>query len=156
MTASRNLGRLRSIREAEEGQSRALMESVLGELRRMESALKSTEKRRQGARVLMATSVNTGEWIDRIAAMEELAMTERLASALVARIEATEKQAERIRQEFVAKRIERRQVETLLHAANAQEAIETKRKSQAAMDEWHCAQRRANIKIATTDENPQI
>ena len=141
MSASHSLRRLHSIREAEERQRRNLMELAVAELRRLENALKNTFKRSRQARALLASGVRSGDPMDRIAALEEMRAAERLAQILTARIDVAQKQAAAIRQEFLAKRIERRQVETLLEAANAQEAIETNRKSQSALDDWHSAKR---------------
>lgn len=141
MADSQTLRRLHGIREAEERQSRAHMESALAELRRLENALTNTFKRGKEARALVAASVWSDEQVDRIAALQELATAERLEKILVPRIAVAQTQVETIRQEFLAKRIERRQVESLLDAANAQQAIEANRKGQTLLDDWHNAQR---------------
>jgi|ERR1700739_479636 len=141
MAASHSLRRLHCIRDAEERQRRILMELEIAELRRFESALKDTLKRSRQARALLASSVRSGDQLDRIVALEEMRAAERLAQILRARIDVAQKRVAAVRQEFLAKRIERRQVETLLEAANAQEAIEANRKSQSALDDWHSAQR---------------
>jgi flagellar biosynthesis chaperone FliJ len=151
MAASQSLRRLHDIREAEERQRRTLMESSVRELRRLETALKNTFKLATQARALVASSVRTGELLDRIAAVEEMAAAERLAKTLPARIAAAERQVASVREEFFAKRIERRQVETLLDAENAQEAIETNRKSQMALDDWHSSERTRKNRKARLD-----
>jgi len=155
MTLSTNLERLRGIRQTEERQSGLLMESALAELRRIEIALRRAQERNRRALELVGSSVRTGEWIDRIAGIEETAATDRLMSILALKMEAAEKQAEKIRQEFLSKRIERRQVETLLEEAETQDALETKRKNQRSMDEWHRGQHRAKTK-ETTNAVPRI
>ena len=141
MAASQNLRRLHSIREAEERQRRTVMESSIEQLRRLEATLKDTCRQARQARALIASSVRTGEFVDRIAAMEEMAASERLAKILPAKIAAAERQVASVREEFLAKRVERRQVETLLDAVKVQEAIETNRKSQLGLDDWHSSER---------------
>jgi hypothetical protein len=141
LAVSRTLLRLQSIREAEERQIRAQMESAQAELRRLEKALMNNFERSRGAQALLASSVRSDEQVDRVAALQELATAERVAKILLPRIAVAETAAGAIRQEFLAKRIERRQVESLLDAANERLAIEAKRKSQTALDDWHNAQR---------------
>jgi flagellar biosynthesis chaperone FliJ len=143
MRRSLRLARLLDIRQAEERQSRNLMESVVLELRSLENISEDTHKRRKHARGLITTSLSTGDGLDRTAAIEEMAISERVATALQKKIEAIELQVERLRQDFLAKRIERRQVETLIDQAKAQEAIDSKRSTQIAMDDWYRAQHRS-------------
>jgi flagellar export protein FliJ len=140
MRRSLRLARLLDIRYAEERQSRNLMESAVLELRSLEKISEDTHKRRKDARALITTSLGTGDGLDRIAALEEMAISERVAIALQKKIVAIELQVERLRQDFLAKRTERRQVETLIDHAKAQEAIESKRRAQTAMDDWYRAQ----------------
>jgi hypothetical protein len=141
MGASPSLRRLHSIREAEERQRRAQMESALADLRRLENALNCAFKKATQARALVASSVESGEQIDRIAALEEMAAAERQIKILPARIAAAETNVDSIRREFLTKRMERRQVESLLDAACAQETMEVKRKSQSVLDDCHLLQR---------------
>lgn len=141
MAASQNLHRLRSIREAEENQRRTQMESSLAKLRSLQNALEDNFGRERRARALIASSIQSGEQVDRIAALEEITAAERQMTVLPARIAAVETDVALIRQEFLAKRIERRQVESLLEAARAREVVEANRKSQSALDEWHLSGR---------------
>lgn len=145
MPVSKSMRRLLSIRQAEEERRRTGMESALTELHRLKVALMTTRGRAKLARALVASSVQTGECLDRIAGLEEIAMADRLVKILVDRIDVAGKDLERTQQEFLAKRIERRQVETLCDAMKAQDTVEAKRKSQMALDEWHRTQRRGTI-----------
>jgi len=43
----------------------------------------------------------------------------------------------RLRQEFLGKRVERRQAETLIEKTEAQDAIEAGRHAQQALDDWY-------------------
>ncbi len=145
MPVSKSMRRLLSIREAEEERSQTGMASALAELHRLEAAIMSTRGRARLARALVASSVKTGEVVDRIAGLEECAIADRLAKILADRIDAARKEVERKRQEFLAKRIERRQVETLCDAMKTQDAVEAKRKIQMALDEWHRARKSGEI-----------
>jgi hypothetical protein len=141
MAASQNLRRLHSIREAEESQRRTQMESALAKLRFLQNTLKDTLEKATQARALIGSSVRSGDQVDRIAALQEMRGAERQMTILPARIAAAEADAASIRQEFLAKRIERRQVESLLDAASSRKMIEANRKSQSVLDEWHLSQR---------------
>ena len=65
------------------------------------------------------------EIADRAAALVEIDAARRRAAALRPRSAAAEATASRARQDYLAKRLERRQVETLIEEARAQEAIES-------------------------------
>ncbi len=141
MPQPQTLRRVQSIREAEERQLRAQMELALADLQRLQDALKLALERMKLARALVASSVASGEQIDRIAALEETTTVERRMKILPARIAEAETEVVSIRQEFLSKRIERRQVECLLDEARAREATEINRKSQSMLDAWHLLQR---------------
>jgi hypothetical protein len=131
-----SLERLHSIRAAEEQQQRTQMNAALAELHRLQSALGKTRERLRQARSLVATSVCSGKHEDRIAGIEEAAIADRLAKLLAGKIKTAEQHFIQVRAQFLAKRVERRQVETLLDAAREQSAIEGNRKAQSALDEW--------------------
>lgn len=144
MAASQKLRRLLSIREAEESQRRTQMESSLAKLRFLRNALTATLERVTQARALITSSVWSGEPVDRVAALQEMSATERQMKILPARFAAAEADVASIRQEFLVKRMERRQVEFLLDTAHAREVIEANRKSQSMLDDWHLSKRTKN------------
>lgn len=156
MAISRSMSRLLSIRQAEEEQSRMQMESALVELHHLEVGLTATRRRARLARMLVASSVQSGECLDRIAGLEEIAMAYRLMKILTEKIGAARREVGEKRQEFLAKRMERRQVETLCDAMTAQDAVEAKRKNQMALDDWHRTQRRTNTKMSALRGNSDI
>jgi flagellar export protein FliJ len=138
---AQTLHRLHGVRQAEESRSRTYLDTALAELHRHKDALTNAIELRSASRALLASSVRSGEPIDRIAAMQALAAANLTLKLLQTRIGLAQKKVDAIRQESLAKRIERRQVESLLDALNAQEKEEERRKIQAALDEWHNAQR---------------
>jgi flagellar biosynthesis chaperone FliJ len=137
MAASRALGRLLRIRDLEEEQCHLALESALGELNRLESALKATVERERRGRRLVDASARTGELPDRLAGIEEAHAADRLFAVLGPRIAAKEEEVVARRQEYLAKRIERRQAETLIQESKALEATDADRRGQQALDNWY-------------------
>jgi len=137
MAVSRALRRLLRIRELEEEQNRLALESALGELNRLEHALTETIERKRRGRSLVLASAQTGQVMDRIAGFEETRSASLHAVALGPRIEAKEEDITARREEFLMKRVERRQAETLIQENEALEAIEDGRRGQQALDDWY-------------------
>ncbi|MGA2350753.1 MAG: hypothetical protein ABSF70_10000 [Terracidiphilus sp.] len=137
MAVSRALRRLLRIRELEEEQNRLALESAIGELNRLEHALTATFERARRGRSLFQTSAQTGQLPDRIAGMEETRSAALHAVALGPRIEAKGEDVTARRQEFLVKRVERRQAETLIKETEAQDAIVEERHGQQALDAWY-------------------
>jgi hypothetical protein len=137
MAVSRALRRLLRIRDLEEEQSRLALESALGELNRLQDALKATVERERRGRRLVESSARTGELPDRLAGLEEARAADRLFAVLGPRIAAKEEEVTARRQEFLLKRVERRQAETLIQESEAQEAVEADRRGQQALDNWY-------------------
>jgi len=137
MAVSRALRRLLRIRSLEEEQRRLALESAIGELNRLEHALAATAERDRRGRRLAAASAHTGELTDRLAGLEETRAATRHAAALAPRIAAVELGVAALRQEFLGKRVERRQAETLIRETEARDAIENGRHGQQALDDWY-------------------
>lgn len=137
MAVSRALRRLLRIRDLEEEQCRLALESSIGELNRLQSALANTAERDRRGRRLVQASVQTGEFQDRLAGLEETRAADRIVAVLEPRIEAMEAEVAERRRGFLAKRMERRQAETLIQASEAEEAVEAGRRSQLALDDWY-------------------
>jgi hypothetical protein len=137
MAVSRALRRLLHIRGLEEEQKRLALESALGELSRLEHALTAAAERECRGRRLVEESVRTGQLPDRLAGFEETGSALRHTAALVPRIETMEDDVAAYRSEFISKRVERRQAETLIEEAEAQEAIASGRRSQQVLDGWY-------------------
>jgi hypothetical protein len=139
MAVSRSLRRLLHIRDIEEEQSRQALEFALGEVNRLEGARTLMAEREQQGRRLIESSVRTGQLLDRMVGIEEARFASLHAAALGLRIEAGKEQVLARRQEFLIKRVERRQAETLIQEIEAQEAIEAGRHGQQSLDDWYNA-----------------
>jgi hypothetical protein len=137
MAVSRSLHRLLRIRDLQEDQCRLVLESALSELHRLESALTATVERDRQGRSLIQASAQTGEFEDRLAGIEETRSALRHAAVLAPRIDATGEEVAGLRQDFLLKRMERRQAETLIQETEARDAVESGRRSQQALDGWY-------------------
>jgi hypothetical protein len=137
MAVSRALRRLLRIRNLEEEQSRLALESALGDLNRLESALAANIDREIRGRRLIGASARTGQVPDRIAGIEETRSAGHHAATLGPKIEAGEGEIMARREEFLMKRVERRQAETLIQETEAREALEAARHGQQTLDDWY-------------------
>lgn len=137
MQVSPALKRLLSIRKLEEHQRQVELISAKAELDRLRSMLDRAHRRLRMARSLISASIAGGALEDRLTAIEESTVLDKLTKLLVEKINAADQRLAQARAQFLSKRIERRQVETLLHAAQSQVDNDQRRKSQLALDEWH-------------------
>jgi hypothetical protein len=139
MSVSRAMRRLLHIRNLEEEQSRMALESALGELNRLECERMAAVARDRRGRRLVEASTQTGQLPDRVAGLEETRSAAHHAKALEPRIESKEDEVAELRQEFLSKRVEHRQAETLIQETEAQDAIEAERRAQQSLDGWYGA-----------------
>lgn len=137
MSVSRALERLLGIRTAEERHRRTLVELATAELHCVEDALKSALERTRLGRERIVSGILADESTDRIAGLEEIAASARIQTALLDKIESVEDQVANLRRDLLAKRIERRQAETLVNTARARDALEAGRKGQLELDDWY-------------------
>jgi hypothetical protein len=137
MAVSRALRRLLRIRDLEEEQSQLALEFALGEFNRLELALTTAVERGLQGRRLVEASARTGQLPDRLAGIEETRSAGRHVLMLEPKIKAGEEEVTARRQEFLLKRVERRQAETLIQETEAQDALEATRHLQQTLDDWY-------------------
>jgi hypothetical protein len=137
MPVSRALSRLLRIRDLEEEQCRLALESALGERDRLVRALAASAQRDSRGRKLIRASAQSGELPDRLAGVAEMGLAIRHAEVLKPRIAQMELEIAELRQEFLSKRVERRQAETLIGESEARAAAVSERRGQQAVDDWH-------------------
>lgn len=140
MAVSRTLKRLLRVLELEEEQCLGAMEEAMAELRRLENALVVAGERSRQARLMVVNSAYTGAFEDRLAGLTEAEASERLQKALKPHISVAESYVAEVREAYLAKRVERRQAETLIEEAEARDKVENNRKAQASLDEWYLSQ----------------
>jgi len=140
MAVSRAMRRLLQVLKIQEEECHAAMELARAELKLLEQALAYNVERERAGRRLLAVSATSGEIAnqiaDRIAAIEEARATKRIAAALAPRLAELETASTARQREFLGKRIERRQVETLIEEAEALKNIEARRSEQRDLDDW--------------------
>jgi hypothetical protein len=137
MAVSRAMRRLLRVRDIQEEQSRLALESATGELRRLEDAMQATVSQDRRGRMLVGSSARSGELPDRLAGLEETRTAVRFRAAVAPRVTAAQFEVSALREEFLAKRVDRRQAETLIEETETRDAIDRGRRSQQALDDWH-------------------
>ena len=95
------------------------------------------EERDRCARALVHASAQSGELRDRLAGLEEARTATRQEIALSIRIAAAGRELAEARGCYMAKRTERRQVETLIEAAESEERLLDSRRNQQALDDGY-------------------
>jgi hypothetical protein len=152
MAVSRALRSLLRIRDLEEEQRRVALESALVELHRLQHSLAASVERGRRGRELVTASANTGELPDRIAGIAETLLAARYAEVMTPRIASTELNVAELRLEFLAKRVERRQAETLIRETEARDAAEAGRRGQQGIDDWYSNKLQRNLKGSGPDD----
>lgn len=137
MAVARAMRRLLQVLEIEEEQAKLALESAMGELRLLENRWAAAVERNRAGRRLVTASAESGSLSDRWAGLEEARIGSRRAELLKPRIAEAELVANTQRQAYLARRVERRQVETLIEEAEAREAVEALRRGQRALDDWY-------------------
>ena len=137
MAVPKVLRRLLHLLNMEEEMRRRELESAQGELARFETAMKAAGQQERKGRQLITSGVLGEDLRDRLAGLEEVDAGIRRGSVLQKHIEMSTLLVEERRAEFLAKRVERRQAETLVEAAEAAEKVEVNRRTQQSLDEWY-------------------
>ena len=137
MAVSKPLERLLRIRDLQEEQHRLALESAAAQLRELEAARVGAGETERAGRALIGASVQTGELADRHGGLVQAAAASRRGELLAQHIVRAEAAAQQLRQAFLEKRVERRQAETLISESEARSAIESNRRGQSALDDWH-------------------
>jgi hypothetical protein len=141
VSRAKRLRRLCEIRGIEEQIQASLLELAKAELLRIDEALEEAYIRKRTGQVLARTGIQTGRAGDRVTGFEEIACATRVSHFLMTRKFLAEERVERIREEYLRKRAERCQVESLLRKEAEREQYAVQRRSQSALDEWYRALR---------------
>jgi len=135
------LERLLQIRSLEEERRHRSLDSAVARLKGLEQARRAALGMEKQGRARVSASVVSGTIADRQAGRLESEAAQRRARMLAVHIAEAEKEVVARREEFLGKRIERRQAETLLEEAQAREDVESGRRSQRSIDDWYGARR---------------
>jgi len=136
MAASTGLLRLLRMRNLEEEQYRAALESALAEQHRLENAFATARLRERAGRRQITRSAAGGAPPDRIAGLVEEEAGRRAAAVFARRVAEAELRVAHLRQLYLAKRVERRQAETVLREAEALALAQNTRRAQQSLDDW--------------------
>ena len=157
MPVSNGLRRLLRIRDLEEEQQKLALSSALGDLQALEQAFTAAQASALSGREEVTRSAHSGDGTDRLAGMVQVRAAERFMLALRPRIAAARLQAARLRQQFLDKRVERRQAETLIRETESQDAVEASRRGQQTLDEWFRTRARTNAEAdRPVAEKPEV
>lgn len=137
MAQATTFDRLLLLRRREEELHSQEMTECYGEQRAIEAAIRLSADRVTRAYRLIAASARSGDLTDRVAALAALEIERRAAPALSLRLAAASQAVELARISLKAKRVEVKQVETLLADKGIERARTAARRDQQAMDEWY-------------------
>jgi hypothetical protein len=143
MAISDSLRRLLHIRTLEEEQRKIVLDLALAELHSLEHTLGAMRARERSGRERVVLSSRSGDTADRIAGLIECESARRNARMFEARIAKAALRAGEAREEFLSKRVEKRQVKTILQEAQGAQNAEAARHEQQGVDEWFSARRHA-------------
>jgi hypothetical protein len=144
VAVSDSLRRLLHIRTLEEEQRKIALDAALAELHRLENALTAMRARERSGRDHVALSSRSCDATDRIAAIVECESARHGAEIIEARIPEAALRVSSAREEYLQKRVERRQVETVIEETRAALDAEAARRAQQGTDEWFSTRRHAH------------
>src|SRR5579872_4412892 len=128
MPLSIALQRLLHIRELQEEHTRSELKDSLRELERLHVALAAARTQAVRGRNLVNESFRSGGLTDRIA--------NRLGNSIAPTIAITETTTTRLREQYLAARIQRRQAETLVRDILRADSVNETKGAQSDLDEW--------------------
>ena len=136
MPVSDSLKRLLRIREMQEEQCGASLESALAELAQLQAGLARAAQAAAQARREVSQSARTDDLTGRITGLEEERRAKSSASVIANSIIDAEYRVNQLREDHHAIRVQRRQAEALVHSIVDKYARSTARKEQQSLDEW--------------------
>lgn len=136
MTVANSLRRLLRVLNLEEELHRRELESAQCELTLREQAMTMCGEREPNGRRWLSAGLQNGDMTDRLAGMEEIQTGKRCVAALQPHIDQSAVRVEECRAAFLEKRVERKQVQTVVAAAEAREVVVADRRAQQWLDDW--------------------
>ena len=155
MSANRALPRLLQVRQLEEDHLKAVLESALGNLECLIEAERAALQRERTGRLLLVEAIHSGKLQDRLAGSVEMSLAKRARSALSLKIEEAREVVRQVRAQCIAKRAERRQLETLIEKERAGEARQASQRQQEALDD-RFRSRRFRVRRAEKPLTPSL
>lgn len=142
MSGSKILRRLTRIRELEEEQSRLALEAAARIREQAAAELLAAHQEQLDGRSDLVRGVEHNDPRDRQTGLIRMQVATRHAEHLRPQLQQLDKQLARQRDEYLARRTARRQVETLLGEAELRARQEADRRAQQMLDDWFGRKRR--------------
>ena len=137
MAVSKSVRRLLRVLDLEEESRRRELESAQAEHARLNVALTGATRRERDGRLLFADGVQREHADDRWMGLKEVDAGRRCGAVLQQTIQQSMQAVEALRTALLEKRVERKQAETLVKAAEARESLEEDRRTQQSLDTWY-------------------
>jgi len=134
---SKSVRRLLRVLDLEEESRRRELESAQAEHVRLNVALTGATQRERDGRLLFADGVRREDPCDRWMGLQEEDAGRRSRTVLQQSIQQSMQAVETLRAALLQKRVERKQAETLVKAAEARESLEEDRRTQQGLDSWY-------------------
>jgi hypothetical protein len=136
MAVSKTVRRLLQVLDLEEESRRRELETAQAELARLGAESRAAAKQQKDGRLLFALGVRGDELDDRLAGQAEVHDGRRRQNVLQRYIQELTQVVEALRAAFLEKRVEKKQAESLVKAAEARELLEKDRRNQQSLDSW--------------------
>lgn len=137
MAVSKSVRRLLRVLNLEEELRRRELESAQAEHARLNVALTDAIRRERDGRLLFTDGVCREDLDVRWMGLKEEDVGRRKGAVLQRPIQQSEQAVETLRAALLEKRVERKQAETLVRAAEARELLEEDRRTQQGLDSWY-------------------
>jgi flagellar export protein FliJ len=137
MAKRRVLERLLRLRELEEELSRVDLETAVGARNRLAGELAAAAGRQAQAHRGFAASLGDPDTADRTGAVIAMERACKQRLRIEPRLRSAEQEVMRQREEFLARRTGRQQVETLLEQEHRTQQEEVARRAQQMLDDWY-------------------
>jgi flagellar export protein FliJ len=137
MAVQRILRRLQRLRELEEEQSRLELEAAVGNRNRVAQELAAAVQQQIQGRTDFVNGISEEDASGRTGAVIEIEQARRQRLRIEPRLEAADIEVAKQREEFMARRTGRQQVETLVDQERKTEREEAGRRAQQMLDDWY-------------------
>ena len=135
MTTACALPRILQVRQMEEDHLKATLETALARLARLVEAENAALERERRGRALLIEGIDSGQLQDRLAGWVEICTAQKSRGALSLKAEEAGEAVRQIRGRYLAKRAERRQLETLIETERTEKARQASRQQQQSLDD---------------------
>ncbi len=149
--SAKTLRRLTRIRELEEEQSRLALEAAARIREQAAAELLAAHQEQRNGRAELILGIERNDPRDRRTGLARMEVASRHAEHLRPQLQQLDDDLARQRDEYLARRTARRQVETLLGEAEQRARQEADRRAQQMLDDWYGRKRRPTASAASPD-----